>query len=499
MWKPSRLMSPALQKQEKEPLEATKPPSSIPVKLLDRDYKMISRLGDGGFGVVRLAKYRHDKDNLLSMGMRGTLGESTGAVAAHSSPLVAIKTMNTRLSKLEHYTRVKEVQFIQAMPPHVNLLRVYEVFIDSSTYSLHFSMECMDQTLYTLMRSRAGRHLAPATVRSLLFQLLAAICHIHDHGYFHRDIKPQNILISSMLQYWGGRDAIPPCSRNDKYILKLADYGLARHVESCRDFTTYISTRWYRAPEMLLRRKWHLTPVDIWAFGAVAAEVANVSPLFPGANEIDQIWRVFRVLGSPAPPKTARVGAYPPGGYWAEGKTLALKCGYSFPEGSGIPFETLVSSAYPHLADMVRTCLRWNPETRPVASELRELLYFCRNEIQLAQTGLVSASSNVFVHKQAAKLANSGSMSPTDEYLYKLPPGLEADIENYDHVGTNKVNEACCGIVGASHACQSPRTAGSDFENVAISSFNHARIKDASSEGSFSFSGSGMSLTHLMS
>ena len=55
------------------------------------------------------------------------------------------------------------------------------------------------------------------------------------------------------------------------------------------NLTAYVSTRWYRSPEILLRQKWYSRPIDIWAFGAVAVETANFVPLFPGSNELDQI------------------------------------------------------------------------------------------------------------------------------------------------------------------------------------------------------------------
>ena len=507
MWKPSKMLPQRSNLHDKTPPDVNKPPPTIPLKSLENDYKMISRLGDGGFGIVRLAKYRHDKSNLLQLAKRGTLTDVGDGSNVNLSPLVAIKTMNARLPKLEHYTRVKEVQFIQAMPAHINLLHIYEVFIDTSQYCLHFSMECMDQTLYGLMRSRGGKHFTASTVRSILWQLLSAISHIHDHGYFHRDIKPQNILISSMLQYYGGIDSVPPGSRDQKYMVKLADYGLARHVENCKDFTTYISTRWYRAPEMLLRRKWHSTPVDIWAFGTVAAEVAKVTPLFPGANEIDQIWRIFKVLGNPAPPKNIQARPFPVGGYWVEGQLLAGKCGYSFPEGTGIPIDEFIPHSYPFFFFFFRICLRWNPETRPIASELYDQSYFMYTpEKKAMETSLFKRSGNVSLLSATAKESvDHSNISPIETYdFYKVPPDLEADMDNYGYMdlGNNKENLGPYDIeVDESQiACQSPRTDHTNNLEIdeAMNPLNPNQLKGASSEGTFSFSGSCVSLAQLM-
>ena len=72
---------------------------------------------------------------------------------------------------------------------------------------------------------------------------------MHKHGYFHRDMKPENLLVN-------GPDHV-----------KIADFGLAREIRSRPPYTDYVSTRWYRAPEVLLRSTTYSAPIDIWAVG----------------------------------------------------------------------------------------------------------------------------------------------------------------------------------------------------------------------------------------
>ena len=72
---------------------------------------------------------------------------------------------------------------------------------------------------------------------------------MHKHGYFHRDMKPENLLVN-------GPDNV-----------KIADFGLAREIRSRPPYTDYVSTRWYRAPEVLLRSTTYSAPIDIWAVG----------------------------------------------------------------------------------------------------------------------------------------------------------------------------------------------------------------------------------------
>jgi meiosis induction protein kinase IME2/SME1 len=241
------------------------------------------------------------------------------------------KTFDSFASCME----LREVIFLRTIPNHIHLVPALDIFLDPTTKKLHICMEHMDGNLYQLMKSRENNCLDGASVKSILFQILAGLDHIHAHNFFHRDIKPENILISnsapfdSQLKRYSS--FITPPSTPPMYSVKLADFGLARETRSKLPYTTYVSTRWYRAPEVLLRAGEYSAPVDMWAIGAMAVEIATLKPLFPGGNEVDQVWRVCEIMGSPGN-WCNKSGGKVGGGEWREGTRLAQKLGFSFPK-----------------------------------------------------------------------------------------------------------------------------------------------------------------------
>lgn len=86
---------------------------------------------------------------------------------------------------------------------------------------------------------------------------------MHKHGFFHRDLKPENILVSLNPNQYS----------QHKYIVKICDFGLAWEVRSRPPYTDYVSTRWYRSPEILLKSTYYNSPVDIFALGCIMAEL----------------------------------------------------------------------------------------------------------------------------------------------------------------------------------------------------------------------------------
>jgi serine/threonine protein kinase len=192
----------------------------------------------------------------------------------------------------------------------------------------------MEGNLYHLIKIRKGRPLAGGLVSSIFLQMVSGLDHIHTSGYFHRDMKPENVLVTTtgIADYRPVSPLAPPNAPPDKdviVIIKLADFGLARETRSKPPYTEYVSTRWYRAPEVLLLSTNYSNPVDMWALGTIMAELVNLQPLFPGADQIDQIARICEVLGDPSDEYV--LGGVPiGGGPWAGGIKMAKDVGFAF-------------------------------------------------------------------------------------------------------------------------------------------------------------------------
>ena len=176
-------------------------------------------------------------------------------------------------------TTLREIALLRQLK-HPNIVDLLDVV--NSDGRLYLIFEYVDSDLKHYV-DRHDERLPPATIKSLSFQLLQAVDHCHSRGVVHRDLKPQNLLVSK-----DGR-------------LKVADFGLARaFVPPVRAWTHEVVTLWYRAPEILLGAKVYALPVDVWSIGVILAEMVTKRPLLPGDCEVDELFKIFRMLGTPS-------------------------------------------------------------------------------------------------------------------------------------------------------------------------------------------------------
>ncbi|KAF0645417.1 hypothetical protein FPSE5266_10231 [Fusarium pseudograminearum] len=369
---------------------------------LEDRFEVLKEIGDGSFGSVVLGRVR-----------------TAGANVARRGTVVAIKTMKKTFESLQPCLELREVVFLRTLPHHPHLVPALDIFLDPYSKKLHIAMEYMEGNLYQLMKARDHKCLDNGSVKSILYQIMQGLEHIHSHHFFHRDIKPENILVTTSGHNDAGNtfrrysSLVTPPSTPPTYTVKIADFGLARETHSKLPYTTYVSTRWYRAPEVLLRAGEYSAPVDIWAVGAMAVEIATLKPLFPGGNEVDQVWRVCEIMGSPGNwynKSGNRVG----GGDWRDGTRLAGKLGFSFPKMAPHAMDTILQTPqWPaSLAQFVTWCLMWDPKNRPTSSQAIAHEYFVD---AVDPTRPKSSASRILGRKQSdlSRSSKEASTTPT--------------------------------------------------------------------------------------
>ncbi|EJU02045.1 kinase-like protein, partial [Dacryopinax primogenitus] len=274
-----------------------------------RAYTPLKLIGDGSFGTVWLCDWHSPLPpgtplSPMQCGQGAKLRpEWTG------KRLVAVKRLNRRWNGgWDECCKLKELESLRRISPHASIIPLYDAFLLPSSLELYFVFESMEGNLYQLIKARKTRPFAAGLIASIFKQTIAGLEHMHDQGYFHRDMKPENLLVTTtgVAEYGAvpGRNGVyrngTSASQGEKdvqVIVKLADFGLAREILSEPPYTEYVSTRWYRAPEILLRATDYSAPVDLWAFGTIMAELVNLRPLFPGSGELDQLGKLCDMLG----------------------------------------------------------------------------------------------------------------------------------------------------------------------------------------------------------
>ncbi|KAJ1829953.1 hypothetical protein LPJ63_005229, partial [Coemansia sp. RSA 2711] len=305
---------------------------------MESKYKSIKHIGEGAFSSVILA------------------------LNIENGEKVAIKKMKKR--RWKDTAAQAEISALQRLH-HDNIIRLLDVFRED--YRSFLVFECMDCDLNELVVSRNGRRLPDTVILDITYQVLSGLDFIHRNSLFHRDIKPENVLIRRHITSGG-----PGGSSSIIVEAKIADFGLVHDLDFSRPLTDYISTRWYRAPEVLLNCANYSTPIDVWAVGTIIAELATLRPLFPGANQIDQLRRIFEVLGTPrisAPAPGAADAGAEDAGSWYEGAVHARKLGIAFVPSQRKPLGTVLPDVSGALSQLIDYLLVLNPVTRPTAHD----------------------------------------------------------------------------------------------------------------------------------
>ena len=238
------------------------------------------------------AKFIIDERRILGEGTFGTVHKARYKDNTSPSIDVAVKILKHTKDKDGLPAEILREISILKQSSHPNIVKLIDVnikMLNNQPILFHLAFECLEEDLSTYLKRCQKKDMPMSKVKSLLFMLLKGVKFLHDNQIMHRDLKPANLLLGT------------------NGILKIADLGISRKFSlSQRTYTHSVTTLWYRAPEILLGKKTDVhnecvygPAIDIWSCGAIFIQLINLAAVWPGDSEIDQMYRIFRTMGTP--------------------------------------------------------------------------------------------------------------------------------------------------------------------------------------------------------
>jgi cell division cycle 2-like protein len=214
-----------------------------------------------------------------------TINEGTYGIVSRAEDMETGETVALKKVKMENeregfpLTSLREINILLSFH-HPSIVDVKEIVVGSGD-STYMVMEYMEHDLKAVMETMKQPY-SQSEVKCLMLQLLEGVKYLHDNWVIHRDLKTSNILL------------------NNRGELKICDFGLSRQYGSpLKPYTQLVVTLWYRAPELLLGATEYSTAIDMWSMGCIMAELLTKKPLFDGKRDIDQLSKIFKMLGTP--------------------------------------------------------------------------------------------------------------------------------------------------------------------------------------------------------
>jgi len=225
-----------------------------------------------------------DKNNVIGSGAFGEV--YIGRIKSTKEDVAVKKVFQDKRYKNRELSIMKELN-------HPNIISLKGYYYTKAPnhkndeFFLNVIMDYVPKTLSNLISyNRNNKSKFPDIIIKLLsYQMIKGIGYLHSLGICHRDIKPQNILIDP-----------------SDFSLKICDFGCAKHLVKGEPNLTYICSRFFRPPELIMGGKdyrEYSTQVDVWSIGCVIAEMCLNRPLFPGKTSEEQMTEIMKILGTP--------------------------------------------------------------------------------------------------------------------------------------------------------------------------------------------------------
>jgi serine/threonine protein kinase len=303
---------------------------------------------------------------------RGAFGMVYKANISETGEIVAIKKCE------EDPKYINRELGILSRLNHQNIIKLKYNFNTQEydkTY-VNLVLEYIPYNLFEIIKKYDDDPIPSIIVKLYMYQLCRAVAYLHSLDIAHRDIKPQNILVDP-----------------DTEVLKLCDFGSAKTIKSNEESVSYICSRYYRAPELILGATTYTKSVDIWSIGCVFAEILLMLPIFK-TNKNNYMFEEFiKILGKPTSHEIISMNA----------KSMYDKSFNNIEQKYTLQY--LFSD--PDIVDLMTKMLRYNPNERISCIEALNHSFF--NDLKT--TGLLLPNG-----KEAPPLFNFS----LDEYIITL-------------------------------------------------------------------------------
>ncbi|XP_023813163.1 cyclin-dependent kinase 6 [Oryzias latipes] len=291
-------------------------------------YELLAEVGEGSFGRVYKAREIGEKQRLLAV---KKLNFSLDSAKAGIPPFMIREV--ALLKKMGYFNHPNIVKLLDASAVPVG-----------STLDLTLVLEYIDQDLSTYLSKVPAPGLSRNCIKDVMQQLLRGLDFLHTNLVLHRDLKPENVLVSSRGE------------------IKIADFGLARIHTFNIALTPGVVTLWYRAPEVLLNSV-YMSSVDMWSAGCIFAELFLLRPLFKGFTEVQQLQKIFEVIGLPSEEE------------WPQDSPIS----YSGSWGAPGSCTQLLPNLDPDENDLLSKCLVFSPSRRVSAAKALAHHFFVKH------------------------------------------------------------------------------------------------------------------------
>uniref|UniRef100_A0AC34FA27 Dual-specificity kinase n=1 Tax=Panagrolaimus sp. ES5 TaxID=591445 RepID=A0AC34FA27_9BILA len=212
--------------------------------------------------------------------------------------------------------------------------------------------ELLAESLYELIKKQKFEGFPIHLVRKFVHSIILCLELLHRNNIIHSDLKPENILLYS----------------SNRCCLKVIDFGSACFENE--QIYSYIQTRFYRAPEVILGCGYGKA-IDMWSLGCIVAELLVGYPLFPGGDADDQLALYIELVGLP-PSEVMKKARYVKKYFSSEGQPLYWKTGKRGAPGTRGWTSALKNKADNFVLDFIQQCLQWDPALRLSALDARK-------------------------------------------------------------------------------------------------------------------------------